>query len=60
MNVWAVSTVTLPALPIRTAALVDPDSTYIAGLISAGYLRVCDLDEAAELDIRAGRNEGGE
>lgn len=54
MTVWAISTISLPALPISTAALVNPAVPYIAGLISAGYLRVCDLAEAADLDRRAG------
>lgn len=55
MRVWAAATVNLPGLASGIAALVDPDRESTRGLIAAGYLRVCTLEESAELDRRTGR-----
>lgn len=52
MRVWAVATVNLPGLPAGTAALVNPDREGIRRRIAAGYLRVCTIEEAEELDRR--------
>lgn len=55
--VWAIATVTLPALPAGTWTLVSPDMPRVRRLLAAGYLRVATLDESSELDARAERGK---